>query len=136
MVTTTTRKDKQTARRSSDRRRKKLAAIGAVLAAASVVTDSRSVPDPIPMRTSVLTGQLWLDELLEGHPTRFQEQMGMAHHVFHQLSNELQTYCGLSNTKYVSANEQLAIFLHLARTGLSSRMLQERFQRSGDTISK
>ncbi|KAF8171128.1 hypothetical protein BJ912DRAFT_832054, partial [Pholiota molesta] len=38
--------------------------------------------------------------------------------------------------KYVSANEQLAIFLHFARTGASSRMLQERFQRSGETISK
>ena len=60
----------------------------------------------------------------------------MAHHVFHQLSNELQTHCGLSNSKYVTADEQLAIYLHLARTGLSSWMLQERFQCSGDTISK
>ena len=38
----------------------------------------------------------------------------MAHHVFHQLSNELQTHCGLSNSKYVTADEQLAIYLHLA----------------------
>ena len=121
---------------SSDRRRRNLAVIGAVLAAATVVTMSRSVSDPIPMRTSMLTGRLWLNELLEGHPTRFQEQMGMVHHVFHQLSNELQMHCGLSDTKYVTADEQLAIYLHLAQTGLSSRMLQERFQRSGDTISK
>jgi hypothetical protein len=60
----------------------------------------------------------------------------MAHHVFHQLSNELQTHCGLSDSKYVTADEQLAIYLHLAQTGLSSWMLQERFQWSGDTISK
>ena len=73
MVITTTQKDKALhkalVQRSSDRRRRTLAVIGAVLAAATVVTDSHSVPDPIPMRTSMLTGQLWLDELLEGHPT-------------------------------------------------------------------
>ncbi|KAF8222660.1 hypothetical protein L208DRAFT_1156299, partial [Tricholoma matsutake] len=62
------------------------------LAAATVVTSFHTAQDLIPMRTSMLTGHLWLDELLEGHPTRFQEQMGMAHHVFHQLSNELQTH--------------------------------------------
>ena len=100
--------------RSSDRRRRNLAVIGAVLAAATVVTMSHSVSDPIPMRTSMLTGWLWLNELLEGHPTRFQEQMGMAHHVFCQLSNELQMHCGLSDAKYVTADEQLAIYLHLA----------------------
>jgi len=87
------------------------------------------------MRTSILTGQLWLDELLQGHPLRFHEQMGMGRHVFRQLSQELQLHNGLQNSKHVTADEQLAIFIYLARTGQSSRMLQERFQRSGDTIS-
>ncbi|KAJ7659057.1 hypothetical protein DFH06DRAFT_902339, partial [Mycena polygramma] len=39
-------------------------------------------------------------------------------------------------TKYVSADEKLATFLHFARTGCSTRMLQERFQRSADTINR
>ncbi|KAF8187944.1 hypothetical protein K438DRAFT_1490367, partial [Mycena galopus ATCC 62051] len=39
-------------------------------------------------------------------------------------------------TKYVSADEKLATFLHFARTGTSNRMLQERFQRSADTIHR
>ncbi|KAJ7083291.1 hypothetical protein B0H15DRAFT_753796, partial [Mycena belliarum] len=39
-------------------------------------------------------------------------------------------------TKWVSADEKLATFLYFARTGASSRMLQERFQRSADTINK
>jgi len=73
MVTTTTQKDKALRKalvqRSSDRRRRTLAVIGAVLAAAKVVTDSHSVLDPIPMRTLMLTGRLWLDKHLEGHPT-------------------------------------------------------------------
>ncbi|KAJ6593744.1 hypothetical protein B0H19DRAFT_887844, partial [Mycena capillaripes] len=39
-------------------------------------------------------------------------------------------------TKFVTADKKLATFLHFARTGCSSRMLQERFQRSADTIHK
>jgi hypothetical protein len=92
--------------------------------------------DPIPMHTSVLTGQAWLDELITGHHRRFREALGMAKHVFLQLSIELQMFHGLRPSKFVSANEKLAIFLHMARTGSSTRMLQEQFQRSGDTISK
>ncbi|KAF8151550.1 hypothetical protein B0H34DRAFT_623302, partial [Crassisporium funariophilum] len=42
----------------------------------------------------------------------------------------------LKNSKFVTASKQLSIFLHFARTGSSSRMLQERFQRSGSTISQ
>ncbi|KAJ7624770.1 hypothetical protein FB45DRAFT_680123, partial [Roridomyces roridus] len=39
-------------------------------------------------------------------------------------------------TKHILANEKLATFLHMARTGSNSRLLQERLQRSADTISK
>ena len=49
---------------------------------------------------------------------------------------ELKLQHGLSDSKYVCAEEKLAIFLHFAQTGASSRMLQERFQRSSETISK
>jgi hypothetical protein len=76
MVTTTSQKDKALRKalvqRSSDRRRRNLAVIGAVLAAATVVTGFHAAQDAIPMRTSMLTGRLWLDELLEGHPTHHQ----------------------------------------------------------------
>jgi hypothetical protein len=47
----------------------------------------------------------------------------------------LHTQRSLCNSKYVSANKKLAIFLHFARTGASSRMLQERFQQSGETLA-
>lgn len=67
-----------------------------------------------------LTGQLWLDKLLEGHPLRFHEQMGISRPGFRKLSHELQLYSGLKDSRYVTANEhwachwQLAIFVHLA----------------------
>ncbi|KAJ6503677.1 hypothetical protein C8R45DRAFT_759850, partial [Mycena sanguinolenta] len=70
------------------------------------------VPEPIPMHTSILTGQLWLNELIRGHDTRFKNQLGIAKHVFSRLSFELQTFSGLRDTKYVTADEKLATFLH------------------------
>jgi hypothetical protein len=131
----TSASQKHTSHTSSTNIRKKVAAVGVALAAiaASVYVDKIRVPRPL--RTSILTGQLWLCELLQGHPTCFHEQMGMSQHVFQKLSFELQLYNGLKNSKYVTADKQLAIFIYLAQTGQSSRMLQERFQGSGDTIS-
>lgn len=117
------------------KKKKRMAACATALAAL-VPTVLNTQKTPEPKHTSRLTGQLWLEELLTGHPERFREQLGLAHHVFRKLSQVLQERHGLRDSRHVSADEQLAIILHFARTGLSSRMLQERFQRSGDTISK
>ncbi|KAF8194058.1 hypothetical protein K438DRAFT_1469886, partial [Mycena galopus ATCC 62051] len=68
--------------------------------------------EAIPRHTSVLTGHGWLSELLNGHPDRFRAQLGMAQHVFLRLLSELQLFSGLVHTKFVSAEEKLAIFLH------------------------
>lgn len=88
------------------------------------------------MRTSILSGQMWLDELLAGHPERFREQFGMSKYAFQVLSRELQLHGGLVNRRHVMADEQLATFLYIARTGSSTRILQERFQRSPSTIGR
>ncbi|KZT18143.1 hypothetical protein NEOLEDRAFT_1029388, partial [Neolentinus lepideus HHB14362 ss-1] len=65
-----------------------------------------------PMHTSVPTGQMWLDELINGHEDRFHRSMGMRLHVFQVLSQELQLGSGLCDTKYVTADEPLAIFCY------------------------
>jgi transposase len=49
---------------------------------------------------------------------------------------ELQIHAGLLHSKHICAEEQLAIFLHIAKTGKSVREIQERFQHSPDTISR
>jgi hypothetical protein len=109
---------------------------GSLLAvAAAAATITTVAPPKNPVRTSILTGQLWLEQLFHS-PVRMYEQLGMTKQVFRQLSKELRAAHGLHDSKHVSADEQLAIFLHFARTGASSRMMQERFQRSGETISK
>ena len=108
----------------------------AVLAAAALVQRKYLADfNKTARNDSKLTGKAWLDELLTGHSKRFYRSMGMNKHVFKQLLRELiQT--GLHDTRYVTAEEQLAIFLYLAVTGLAQRHLEERFQRSPDTISK
>ena len=104
-------------------------------AVAALITVAATSTLNTPIRTSILTGQRWLAELYSS-PVRMYEQLGMAKHVFRKLCAELKLQHGLSDSKYIFAEEKLAIFLHFARTGASSRMLQERFQRSGETISK
>ena len=74
---------------------------------------------PTPMNTSALTGMGWLRELLTGHPVRFCDAFGMPKHVFRKLVQELELHAGLKHSKHIHAEEQVAIFLHLSKTGCS-----------------
>jgi hypothetical protein len=112
------------------------AGIAVILASAAAAIGYASRFDKTPQHTSKLTGQEWVDELLDGHDGRFYNELGMHKHVFQKLLKVLQRMTGFDDTKHISAEEQLSIFLHFARRALSNRGLQERFQRSGDTISK
>ena len=112
-----------------------MCALATLTTSLAVVAQNQLSLEPIPMRTSILSGQMWLDELLAGHPERFKEQFGMSKCAFQLLLRELQLHSGLANRRHVTADEQLAIFLYIARTGSSTRVLQERFQRSPSTIS-
>ncbi|OJA12867.1 hypothetical protein AZE42_10211 [Rhizopogon vesiculosus] len=61
-----------------------------------------------PYHTSALSGMGWVNELLTGHPNRIQCELGCR------------------DSKYVTLEEQLAIFLYACVTGLSVRHLGER----------
>ncbi|KAF8990570.1 hypothetical protein BDQ17DRAFT_1255685 [Cyathus striatus] len=99
----------------------------AVIAAAVAVLEYyNQIPTPIPIHTSIFTGQHWLDELLTSeHPDCIFHQLGLSQEAFSRLSAELQLYHGLQSSKHVSADKQIAIFLYFACTGASSWSLQE-----------
>lgn len=136
------------------RRRAALCIIGVVSGVATMLSHIAPSLDKKPIHTSALTGELWVKELLagkwhsflikcsislnitQGHPERCRRQLGMNRHVFKRLLRELERNCGLCSTKYVSAAEQLAIFLRMARSGEHNRDMQEHFQRGGATISR
>ena len=90
----------------------------------------------VPVHTSRLTGQNWIDELRDRHDRQFYNEIGLHKHVFTRLVSVLERDADIVQTRHVSADEQVAIFLHYVHRGLSNRALQERFQRSADTITK
>jgi hypothetical protein len=87
-----------------------------------------------PYHTSALSGEAWVLELLCGHPNRIRTELGMSIEVFSNLVQELRDI-GHQNSRNVSLEEQLAIFLYMCVTGLTIRHVGERFQRSNETIS-
>jgi len=70
-----------------------------------------------PYHTSILSGEGWVQELLHGHPEHICTELGMHKPAFRQMVFEL-CHMGHSDTKYVSLEEQLAIFLYMCVTGL------------------
>ena len=95
-----------------------------------------SIPqNPQPYHTSTLSGKAWLIKLILGHPDHIHCELGMDVHTFKAITLELQCH-NHTSSKYVSLEEQLAIFLYICVTGLPIRHIGERFQRSNDTISR
>jgi hypothetical protein len=91
--------------------------------------------EPEPYHTSILTGEGWVTELLHGHPERIRCELGVHQHVFLELIRELRRL-GHDRSKYVSLEEQLAIFLYMSVTGLTIRHVGEHLQQSNETISR
>ena len=88
-----------------------------------------------PYHTSILSGYAWVQELLHGHPKRIRMELGVHKEVFLALVEELQSM-GHEDTKNVTLQEQLAIFLYISVTGLFIHHAGERFQHANATISK
>ena len=91
---------------------------------------------PIPYHTSILTGEGWILELLNGHPNRIRTCLGVTHDVFDRLVQELRRCDGITESSQLSIEEQLGIFLYTCVTGLSSQHVGERFQHSSSMITK
>jgi hypothetical protein len=54
-----------------------------------------------PYHTSILSGRVWVEELLQGNPQRIKDQLGMAKHVFRQLVRQLSMRTGANHTHHV-----------------------------------
>jgi len=91
-----------------------------------------------PCRNSILQGHSYIQELLSDdcNPRRAAEGLRMPFPTFRLLMQELQQRNFLVDSRYVSAEEKLAIFLHIVGHKSSNRLVQERFQHSGETISR
>ena len=109
--------------------------ISILLTALTGILNEESTHTREPYHTSILTGEGWVMELLGGHHNRIRCELGVSCDVFLELIEELRRL-GHGNSKYVSLEEHLAIFLYMSVTGLKIRHVRERFQWSNETISK
>src|SRR5690348_10624667 len=89
-----------------------LCVLTAGIAASTIATTEKAT-----MHTSVLSGQQWMEELLDGNDRCFYDAFGMKKHIFWCLIDVLHKKAGLGDTKHVTLEEQLGIFLYTAVTG-------------------
>ncbi len=95
-----------------------------------------SEPDRRPCRNSILSGNSYYEELVheDCNPRRFSEIARMDYDTFMSLKRALKEK-GLEGSINVGSGEKLMIFLYTI-TGHSNRETQERFQHSGETVSR
>ncbi|XP_059301778.1 uncharacterized protein LOC132053679 [Lycium ferocissimum] len=89
-----------------------------------------------PCRTSMRSGNEFIQEILRGNETRCYENFRMKKAVFIDLSNDLTIKYGLKPTRGMSIHEMLGIFLMTCAHGVGNRMIQDIFQHSGETIHR
>ncbi|KAK4840180.1 hypothetical protein QYF36_001770 [Acer negundo] len=89
-----------------------------------------------PQRGMSLSGNGFMTQVLEGHDDVCREMFRMDKHIFHKLCDILRQRGMLRDTSGVMIEEQLAIFLNIVGHNERNRVIQERFQHSGETISR
>ena len=89
-----------------------------------------------PCMTSPQTGEVWMNEILNGNPIRCVNAFRMHPTVFNNLCGELESKYGLKSSDKMSIVEKLGVFIYILAVGVSNRDVGERFQRSGETISR
>ena len=77
-----------------------------------------TLADPESYHTSILSGGMWVQELLDGHPDHILCELGVWKEVFEALICTLRAI-GTTDSKHISLEEQLAIFLYMSVTGLT-----------------
>ena len=85
---------------------------------------------------SILTGANFIKYLIEGHPRGCYDLLRMNVGCFLQFADEMKTRGLLTDSRMVRVEEQLAIFLFTLAHNERNRVVQNRFQHSGETISR
>ena len=90
----------------------------------------------IPMHTNIQTGYTWVQCILNGNEQKCHNSFRMSNHVFRQLCNTLHTRYEYDSTKRVCLEESVAMTLVLLGNAMGNRMMQDRFQYSGETVHR
>ncbi|KAF5794731.1 putative Myb/SANT-like domain, harbinger transposase-derived nuclease domain-containing protein [Helianthus annuus] len=108
---------------------------GLVVKGVMVVHNMMNIPR-IPCRTSCRTGNIFIQEILNGHPRRCFEDFRVHVDVYKSLCSDLRMHYNLKETRNVSIEEFVGIFLLILAHGCGNRLAQEIFNHSGETIHR
>lgn len=90
----------------------------------------------LPPRSLSPKGSNFMTEVLTGPEDVSRDMFRMDKHVFHKLCDIFRQRGMLRDTAGVMIEEQLTIFLNIVGHNERNRVIQERFQHSGETISR
>ena len=93
--------------------------------------------DKQPMRTSMLTGRTYMDEITEGNPTKCYEMFRMTPELLKHLVDELARHGYLRDRQGgVNATQAVAMLLYILGHNTHYRCVAGRFQHSTETVSQ
>lgn len=76
-----------------------------------------------------------MEDLISGHPSWMRDALGLESVVFKELCHQLCVISGLSDSRGITLEEKVAMFLYLGVHNNSHRDIAEQFQHSTCTIS-
>ena len=89
-----------------------------------------------PCMTSYQTELKWVLEMIRGHEKRCMNMFRVNKETFLQLCDDLEKHHGLHESRRMSTIEKVGMFLYTFSVGASNRDVVERFQHSGETVSR
>ncbi|KAK2646379.1 hypothetical protein Ddye_021574 [Dipteronia dyeriana] len=89
-----------------------------------------------PCMNSIQTDNMWMHEIIQGNENRCHRMFRMEKHVFLKLCVDLEAKYGLKGLINMNSIEILGMCLHILGHGVGNRLAQERFQHSGETMSR
>ncbi|PON98198.1 LOW QUALITY PROTEIN: hypothetical protein TorRG33x02_060280 [Trema orientale] len=92
--------------------------------------------EKVPQRTSILSGEAFVRELLDGHERTCYELLRMDRNIFLELCASLKQNGYLKDTREIKVEEAVAIFLIIVGQNMGMRLVADRFQHSLETIDR
>ncbi|XP_075663235.1 uncharacterized protein LOC142632782 [Castanea sativa] len=110
--------------------------LAAYIAGCACVAYVETYMTKVPMHTNIQMGYEWVQYILNGNEQKCRNIFRMSSHVFRQLCNTLRTQYGYNGTKRVCVEESVAMTLVVLGHASGNRVVQDRFQHSGETVHR
>ena len=88
------------------------------------------------MHTNIQTWYEWVQYTLNRNEKKCHNVFRMSSHMFRQLFNTLCTRYGYDSTKRVCLEKSVAMALVVFGNAMGNRMMQDRFQHSGEIVHR